>query len=719
MRAVHSILDGTVNALRKVSITHCREFKLGALADVYSANNILNGYARCQDFYLAHKMFDDMPHRDTVSWNTMIAGHVNYGSFEGAWEILNSMKRCGFDSDGYTFGSILKGVACACRCDLGQQVHSTIVKTGYVGNVYSGSALLDMYAKCGRVEEAYVVFKSLPERNSVSWNALIAGFVQVGDRKTAFWLLNFMEQEGVKLEDGTISPLLTLLDDVEFYKSVAQLHCKIIKHGLGCESTVCNATITSYSECGSIEDAERVFDAAFGNRDLVTWNSMLAAYLVHNNELVASKLFIDMQMHGFEPDIYSYTSIISAYSEVNKNHGNFYHGLVIKRGLEKSEPISNALIARYLKSNKNSMEEALRIFESMESKDRVSWNSILTGFSQIGLNEDALKLFGHMRFLEVEIDHYALSAVLRSCSDLATLQLGQQFHALTHKSGFQSNEFVASSLIFMYTKCGIIEDARKSFEETPRDRTITWNSIIFGYAQHGQGYVALDLFFQMKKEKVKLDHITFIAVLTACSHMGLVEQGSKFLKSMESNYGITPRMEHYACAVDLYGRAGRLDEAKVLIEAMPFKPDAMVLKTLLGACRACGNIELAAQIAGHLLDLEPEEHCTYVLLSDMYGHLKRWDEKASVKRLMRERGVRKVPGWSWIEVKNEVFSFKAEDRSHPHCEEIYFVLGVLMEEIRRMDVAANLNVLMHDFDHIDGYFDDIHLQNHDSVLLAA
>ncbi|CAB4296497.1 unnamed protein product [Prunus armeniaca] len=720
MRALHSLLGSTVNALCKVSITHCREIKLGLLADVYYGNNILNGYARCHDFFLAHKMFDDMPQRDTVSWNTMIAGHVNYGNFEAAWEILKEMKRCGFDFDGYTFGSILKGVACAYRCDLGEQVHSMVVKTGYADNVYSGSALLDMYAKCRRVEEAYVVFDSLPERNSVSWNALIAGFVQVGDRKTAFWLMNCMEQEGVKLDDGAIAPILTLLDDAEFYKSTMQIHCKILKHGLDCKSTVCNATITSYSECGSIEDAERVFDGAFGSRDLVTWNSMLAAYLIHKKELLACKLFIDMQVLGFEPDIYSYTSIISAYSEdVHKNHGKSYHGLVIKRGLEKSEPISNALIARYLKSNSNSMEEALQIFKSMESKDRVSWNSILTGLSQMGLNEYALKFFGHMRYAELEIDHYAFSAVLRSCSDLATLQLGQEIHALAHKSGLESNEFVASSLIFMYTKCGIIEDARKSFEQTPKDSSITWNSIIFGYAQHGQGYVALDLFFQMRKEKVKLDHITFVAVLTACSHMGLVEQGCKFLMSMESDYGITPRMEHYACAVDLYGRAGRLDEAKALIEAMPFKPDAMVLKTLLGACRACGNIELASQIAGYLLELEPEEHCTYVLLSDMYGHLKRWDEKASVKRLMRERGVRKVPGWSWIEIKNEVFSFKAEDRSHSHCEEIYCVLGVLMEEIKRMDFDANVKALMHDLDPMDWYCDNALLQNYDSVLSAA
>jgi len=693
MRPLHSLIE---RAFFTVLETHCRAIKLGAVADVYTANNILCGYTKCRDLCVAHKLFEEMPHRDTVSWNTMIGGYINCGNFEIAWEILRTMKRYGFDFDGYTFGSILKGVACAHRLDLGQQVHSMIFKMGYSGNVYSGSALLDMYAKCERVEDAYVVFQCIPERNSVSWNALIAGYVQAGDRANAFWLLDCMEREGVKPDDGTFAPLLTLLDDAESYKLTMQIHSKIIKDGRAFDNTVCNALITSYSECGSVEDAKRVFDGAVGTQDLVTWNSMLASYLVYNKVELAFKLFMDMQALGFEPDIYTYTSLISAcFDAAYKSNGKSLHGLVMKRGLLQSVPISNALIAMYLKSNNRSMEEALLIFETMESKDRVSWNSILTGLSQIGLSEAALKFFGHMRSVVEDIDHYTFSALLRSCSDIATLQLGQQVHVLALKSGFEANEYVASSLIFMYSKCGIIEDARRSFEDTPKDSSITWNSIIFGYAQHGQGNVALDFFYLMTERRVKPDHITFVAILTACSHIGLVEEGRKFLISMESEYGIPLRMEHYACGVDLYGRAGCLDEAKALIEAMPFEPNAMVWKTLLGACRICGDIELASEVASLLLELEPEEHCTYVLLSNMYGRLKRWDEKASVTRLMKERGVKKVPGWSWIEIHNEVHAFNAEDHSHSHCEEIYLVLGGLMEEISRLDV------LMHNFDHMD------------------
>lgn len=471
--------------------------------------------------------------------------------------------------------------------------------------------------------------------------------------------------------------------------------------GLESYRTVLNATIISYAECGSIKNAEGIFGGAVGSRDLVTWNSMLAAYLVHEREQLAFELFLDMQKLGIEPDIYTYTSIISiCFEEVHNSLGKSLHGLVIKRGLEKLAPVSNALIAMYLKSDNKSMEDLFRIFESLESKDRVTWNSILTGCSQNGFSEDAIKFFRQMRSLLVETDHYAFSAVLKSCSDLATLQLGQQVHVQAIRSGFESNEFVASSLIFMYSKCGIIEDARKAFEETPKDCSIIWNSIIFGYAQHGLGDAALELFFLMTERMVKLDHITFVAVLTACSHIGLVEEGWKFLNSMEADYGIAPRMEHYACAVDLLGRAGRLLEAKALIESMPFEPNAMVWKTFLGACKICGNIELATKVARFLLEQEPEEHCTYILLSNMYGHLRRWNEKASITRLMRERGVKKVPGWSWIEVNNKVHSFNAEDRSHSHCEEIYLKLGELKEEIKWLDSTASWEALYCDFNSV-------------------
>lgn len=246
MRNLHPPLKSSAQALHKVLSSHCHAIKLNLILDTYAANNILSGYTKCKDLRAAHKLFVEMPQRDTVTWNTMIAGYVNSGSLESAWDVLKDMRRFGFAVDGYTFGSLLKGVACYYRLDLGQQVHSVIVKTGYAGNVYSGSALLDMYAKCSKVDDAFIVFQHMPEHNLVSWNALLAGFVQVDDRDAAVWVLDCIRREGLSPDDGTFAPLLTLLHDGEFYTLVMQIHGLVIKQGLESHNTVCNATITSY-----------------------------------------------------------------------------------------------------------------------------------------------------------------------------------------------------------------------------------------------------------------------------------------------------------------------------------------------------------------------------------------------------------------------------------------------------------------------------------------
>ncbi|XP_042755320.1 putative pentatricopeptide repeat-containing protein At3g25970 [Lactuca sativa] len=701
MRSLRRIVETSVYALSTTTLAanHCQIVKLGTIRDTYTANILLGGYLKIRELRIACKLFDEIPQKDTVSWNSLIAGYVNYGDLESAWEVLIRMKRCGFCFDGYTFGSILKGIASDDCLFAGQQLHANIIKTGYDENVYSGSALLDMYAKCGGVVDARKCFNCIPNPNSVSWNALISGYVETGDHVNSFQLFKSMHREGVRLDDGTFSPILTLFDKPEFHELTMQVHCAIIKHGMESDSSVLNATISAYSKCGSIKDAKGVFDGGDDFWDIVSWNAMLAACLEHDERVLAFNLFSKMQILGFEPDIYTYTSMISScFEEEIRNQGQSLHALVIKRGVEHLTPISNSLMAMFSGPPGNYMEYAIRIFKHMEFKDRVSWNSMLTGLSQHGFSENALKLFQIMQSGNLEMDYYAFSAVLRSCADVATLQLGQQIHGLTIRSGFESNEFVTSSLVVMYSKCGIIEDARRSFETSHKQNSVTWNSMMFAYAQDGQGHVALDLFSQMRERKVKVDHITFVAVLTACSHIGLVEEGYEFLKNMESDYGISPRMEHYACVVDLLGRAARLKEAKQVVGSMPFQPNAMVWKTLLGACRLCGDVELAMEVGNFLLKSEPYEHCTYVLLCDLYGHLRRWDEVAVLKRIMKEKGVKKVPGWSWIEVQNQLHAFNADDHSHTQNQEIFQMLTKLTNDIASLKIFYDLDTLMHDCD---------------------
>jgi pentatricopeptide repeat protein len=528
------------------------------------------------------------------------------------------------------------------------------------------------------------VFDGMPERNTISWNAIIAGYTEFGRLAQAIELFLEMERKGLVPDEATFATLLAAVDGPSCSFLMQQLHGKIVKYGQYLGFVVLNAAITAYSQCGVLSDSRRIFDGIDGRRDLISWNAMLGAYAYHEIDDEAMKLFVRiMQEDGIQPDMYSFTSILGLCSGHNSQFGDHrgrpIHSLVIKIGLEGATIVCNALIAMYTRFTDNCMmEDAYKCFNALVLKDTVSWNSMLTGYTQHGLSADALRFFRCMWSENIRTDEYTFSAALRSCMDLAILQLGRQIHSLMFQSGFASNDFVSSSLIFMYSKSGILEDARKSFEEADKGSSVPWNSIIFSYAQHGRAHTVTNLFNEMLELKVPLDHVTFVGLITAYSHAGLVNQGSEILNTMESGYGIPLRMEHYACGVDLYGRAGQLDKAKELIDSMPFEPDAMVWMTLLGACRIHGNMELASDVANHLFVTEPKQHSTYVLLSSMYSGLGMWSERAIVQRVMKDRGINKVPGWSWIEVKNEVHSFNAEDRLHPRTDEIYEMLRMLL-----------------------------------------
>ncbi|KAL6900998.1 hypothetical protein ACP4OV_005674 [Aristida adscensionis] len=634
----------------------------------------------------ARRVFGEIPRPDAVSWNSLLAAHVAAGAHPDAWGLLRAMHARGLAASTFALGSALRSAAAARSPALGAQLQSFAVKSGLADNVFPASALLDVYAKCGRLTDARRVFDGMPERNTVSWNALIAGYAETGKPTHAMELFLEMEREGLVPDDATFAALLAAVEGPSWHSLMQQFHGKITKYGSALGLVVLNAAITAYSQCGALEESRRMFDG-IGSRDLISWNAMLGAYAHHGMVVEAVRFFLMMmQEGGVKPDMYSFTSIISVCSDQggDDNQGKVIHGLVIKIGLEGVTHVCNALISMYIRfTDSCMMEDAYKCFNSLVLKDTVSWNSMLTGYSQHGLSADALRFFRCMRTENIRMDEYAFSAALRSCSDLAVLQLGGQIHSLIIQSGLASNDFVSSSLIFMYSKSGLLDDARKSFEEADKSSSVPWNSMMFGYAQHGQAQTVTTLFNEMLKIKVPLDHITFVGLITAYSHAGLVDEGSEILNTMESRYGVPLRMEHYACGVDLYGRAGQLDKAKELIESMPFEPDAIVWMTLLGACRIHGNMELASDVASHLFVAEPREHSTYVLLSSMCSGLGMWNDRAIVQRVMKKRGLSKVPGWSWIEVKNEVHSFNAEDRSHPRMDEIYQMLGMVLQAARR------------------------------------
>jgi pentatricopeptide repeat protein len=339
---------------------------------------------------------------------------------------------------------------------------------------------------------------------------------------------------------------------------------------------------------------------------------------------------------------------------------------------------------------------AHKLFERMPKQDVVSWTAIIAAYSQNGHPHEALAFFNEMQVQGIKPNSITIVSVLPACAHLLALEQGKQIHGYAIRSGFESDVVVGTGLVNMYAKCGNVNIAHKLFERMPEQDVVSWNAMILAYGIHGHGEDALALFSQMQQTGTKPDHITFTAILTACSHAGLVDQGWQYFECMKSDYGLAPKLEHYACLVDLLGRAGHLDEAHDIIKKMPLEPNANVWGALLGACRIHCNIELGEQAAKHLFELEPNNAGYYVLLSNIYAEARRWEDVVKLRTMMKERGVKKQPGCSVVAVHREVHTFLVGDRTHPQSEKIYAMLETLYGQMKKAGYVPNTNLVLQD-----------------------
>jgi pentatricopeptide repeat protein len=305
-------------------------------------------------------------------------------------------------------------------------------------------------------------------------------------------------------------------------------------------------------------------------------------------------------------------------------------------------------------------------------------------------------LFHQMQLSDVALDSVTLVNVLPACANLAALQCCKHIHCYIIVRGFELDVRVVNALIDAYAKCGSLQPARQLFDKMSKRDVVSWNVMIAGYGMDGCGEAAIALFEQMQQTGMKPDEITFIGVLSACSHAGLVDEGCRYFNRMQQDYAIPPTLEHYASMADLLGRAGLLDEARELIETMPIQPDAAVWGALLGACRIHGSVELGERVAGCLFELDPENAGCYVLLSNIYAAASQWEDARKVRVTMKERGVKKPSGCSLIEINYRIHKFIAGDRSHPQSENIYATLETLAEQIKEAGYVTQPNFVLHD-----------------------
>lgn len=643
--------------------------------DVVAWTTMIAGYFRCGRVELARQLFDEMPERDVVSWNAMISGYAHHGRGSEVLHLFREMQRMGFKPDSFTFTSVLMGCSILANHLQGNQVHCQIIRLGTDFSVSVTNSLIDMYAKCWSIEDARLVFDKMPVQDIFSWAIMIAGYVKCGDIENARIL---------------------------FYKMPEQYE--------------------------------------------VAWNAMIAGYSQHGQNEDAIKLFREMHQAGLKLDSFTYASVLSACANfADLEHGKQIHAYIIRTELEPKVSVENALVSLYAKCgridnahtifekmserdvvswnaivtgyvNQGSLEDARQLFDKMPERNALSWTSMIAGYAHHGHGELASKLFCQMRLGDIKPDHFTFAGILSACASLAALEHGKQVHGQLTQVGFESSVSAGNALVTMYARCGVIEDACQVFDNMPELDLISWNAMIAGYAQHGHGKEALKLFEEMVWTGVKPDRITFLSVISACSHAGLVDEGRNYFDYMSRVHCISPGADHYARMIDLLGRSGCLDEAENLINNMPFEPDVGVWEALLGVCRIHGNMKLGIRAAECLFNLEPQNDATYVLLSNMFAKAGRWDDAAKVRKAMKDKGVKKEPGCSWIQVKSRVHVFLAEDASHPQALEIYATLDRLYTQMKKEGYAPDTNFVLHDVD--DEQKEHV-LSNHSEKLAIA
>lgn len=617
---------------------------------------------------------------DIYSWNKTLSDYVQAGENWAAIDCFRNTVRLKVEFDSVTLVVILSAVAGVSCLELGKQIHSAALRSGFHSVVSVANSLINVYSKARSVYSARKVFNNMKEVDLISWNSMISCCVQSGLGEESVILFIGILCDGLRPDQFTTASVLRACSSLEGGLYVSkQIHVHAIKSGIVADHFVSTALIDVYSRSGKMEEAEILFENKL-KFNLASWNAMMFGYIMSNDSHKALKLMRMMHESGQRADEITLATVAKATSSlVALKPGKQIHAHAIKTGFSSDLFVNSGILDMYIKCG--DMRSAHGIFNGIPAPDDVAWTTMISGCVENGDEGRSLYIYHQMRQSGVQPDEYTFATLVKASSCLTALEQGKQIHADVIKLDCSLDPFVATSLVDMYAKCGNIEDAYCLFRRMVVRNIALWNAMLVGLAQHGNAEEALNLFRVMKSKNVEPDGVTFIGVLTACSHSGLVSEAYEHFSSMQKDYGVEPEIEHYSCLVDALGRAGRVQEAEKLIASMPFEASASMYGALLGACRIKGDTETGKRVAAQLLAMEPSDSSAYVLLSNIYAAANQWDVVSDARTMMKRQKVKKEPGFSWINVKNKVHLFVVDDKSHPQADQIYDNVEDLMKQI--------------------------------------
>ncbi|XVF36547.1 hypothetical protein REPUB_Repub19eG0067000 [Reevesia pubescens] len=573
-----------------------------------------------------------------------------------------------------------------------QNLHSHIIKTGTHQDLFVMTFLVNVYAKCGAMENARKAFISLSRKNVVAWTTLMTGYVHNDQPDVAIDVFQDMLEFGSYPTNYTLGSALSACSALNSLELGKQIHAYSIKYQIEHDTSVGNSLCSLYSKCARLYSAIKAF-LKIGEKNVISWTTVISACGDNSRAAKGLRFFTEMLADNVEPNEFTLTSVLSmCCTMLSLSVGAQVHCLSIKLGYKSNLRIKNSIMYLYLKCGWFS--EAQQLFNGMEDMSLVTMNSMIAGYGEMmELAKDdlsayhngteALDIFSKLNNSGFKPDLFTFSSILTICSKMVALEQGEQIHAQTLKTGYLSDVIVGTALVNMYNKCGSIERASKAFLEMSVRTLISWTSMITASAHNGQTQQALQLFEDMRLIGIRPNQITFVGVLSACGHAGRVDEALGYFEMMQKDYKISPVMDHYTCLIDMFVRLGRLDDAFNLIKKMDFPPDEFIWSLLLAGCKRHGNTELGFYAAEKLLELKPKDAETCVLLLNMYKSAERWEDVSKVKELMREKRLEKLMDWSWISIKDKVYSFKPNERQ-AYGAEIYELLDDLLDKAKTL-----------------------------------
>ncbi|XP_030449543.1 putative pentatricopeptide repeat-containing protein At1g69350, mitochondrial [Syzygium oleosum] len=642
--------------------------KCGLDADDVVRSSLLCMYGETGQLHNARKVFDDMSGRDVVSWSSMISSYVDNGDPSGGLDAFRSMLLQGLEPDSVTVIGVAEACAQLGSLCLARLIHGQVVTR----NIESDDATLNnslvvMYSKCGDLSSAEVLFNIATCWSAASWTAMISSYNQSGCFREALDVFLEMQVSQSKANSVTMMAILCSCARLGWLREGQSVHCFVIRNAIDPGYDFLGpALIEFYADCGRVHDSEKTF-MTIEERDAVSWNMLITVYARKGFLEEALSIFLHMRAQGVIPDSFSLTtSLWSCGSMGFSQLGCQIHGFVMKSHIY-NEFVRNALIDMYSKCG--DVDSAYRVFLEIQQRDIVTWNTMICGFCQNGYSLEAIHLFDKMYLNSFIMDEVSFLSVIQACSQLGHLKKGKWVHHKLIIHGVRKDSYIDTALTDMYAKSGDLKSAQAVFDSMPEKTVVSWSAMIAGYGTHGQVDIAISLFNQMVQMGIQPNDITFMNILSACSHAGSVEYG-KFYFGLMNSHGVAPKLEHFACLIDLLSRSGNLDEAYSVISSMPFPADSSVWGALINGCRIHQRMDIFQIIQRDLLDVHTDDTGYFTLLSNIHAEEGNWVRSRKLRSTMESAGLKKVPGYSLIELGNRTYKFGAGDISNLQIEEI-------------------------------------------------